>query len=176
MDFGRLAWALRITGISSFVMLVTASILMKDRNSSVRPDIHPCNLRLLRQKGVVLLVGYTFFAILGYIVSIYSLGAFALSIGLTQHQAGNAIALLNTGTALGRPFMGVLSDRLGRITVAGTVTASNSILALAFWIPINSYAALLVYALITGATGGLYWGTIAPLCAEVVPLADLPST
>ena len=95
---------------------------------------------------------------------------------LTSHQGGNVIAILNVGTALGRPFIGVLSDRLGRITVACAVTASNVVLALAFWIPISSYAPLLVYALITGATSGIYWGTIAPLCAEVVPLGELPST
>lgn len=109
-------------------------------------------------------------------MSIYSLGAFGVSIGLSQQQSGNVIAVLNAGTALGRPFVGVLSDRLGRITVACAVTGSNFVFALAFWIPISSYAPLLVYALITGATAGIYWGTIAPLCAEVVPLGDLPST
>lgn len=149
---------------------------MRDRYKAIRPGIHPFDTRLLRRRGVLLLIGYTFFSMLGYIVTIYSLGAFAVSIGLSQQQAGNVIAVLNAGIAVGRPFVGVLSDRLGRITVACVVTGSNFVFALAFWIPISSYAPLMVYALITGATAGTYWGTIAPLCAEVVPLGDLPST
>ena len=86
------------------------------------------------------------------------------------------IAVLNVGTAVGRPFVGVLSDRLGRITMACVVTGSNLVLALGWWISINSYISLLIYALVTGATAGIYWGTIAPLCAEVVPLSELPNT
>ena len=87
-----LAWALRITGITSAVMLFIASILMKDRYTSIRPDIHPFDTRLFKNRGVLLLIGYTFFAILGYIVAIYSLGAFGTSIGLTQKQSGENLS------------------------------------------------------------------------------------
>ncbi len=83
-----LAWALRITGITSAAMLFIASLLMRDRYTSIRPDIHPFDTRLFRNRGVLLLIGYTFFAILGYIVAIYSLGAFGTSIGLSQEQSG----------------------------------------------------------------------------------------
>lgn len=86
-----LAWALRITGLTSFIMLLIASVLMKDRYSSIRPNIHPCDTRLLKRKGVQLLVGYTFFSMLGYIVSIYSLSSFAISIGLSQEQGGELL-------------------------------------------------------------------------------------
>lgn len=54
-----LGWSLRLTGISSCVMLTGASILIRDRNASIRPGIHPCDVRLMRRKGVVLLIGYT---------------------------------------------------------------------------------------------------------------------
>ena len=54
-----LGWALRITGITSTAMLLIASLLMKDRYTSIRPDIHPFDTRLLKRKGVLLLCGYT---------------------------------------------------------------------------------------------------------------------
>ncbi|OAP57795.1 hypothetical protein AYL99_08533 [Fonsecaea erecta] len=170
-----LAWSLRITGILSFVVLFTACSLIRDRNQTIRPSFKAIDTNLLKKYRVWLLILYTFFSILGYIVTICSLGAFATSLGLTQDQGGIVITVMNVGTAFGRPFVGVLSDRFGRMTVAGILTASNTVLAYAIWIPTNSYGLLLFFALVVGATSGVYWGTIAPLCAEVVELKELPS-
>jgi MFS family permease len=118
-------------------------------------------------------------------------GAFATSLGLTQDQGGIVITILQVGTAIGRPFFGVLSDRFGRMTTAAVLTASNTVFILAIWTPATSYGVLIFFALLAGATSGVYWGvsnqsyccrtsltafqTIAPLCAEVVDLQDLPS-
>ncbi len=81
-----LPWALRIIGLVSFGVLILASILIRDRNTQLKSDMAPFSTRLLRQKGVWLLMGFTFFNVLGYIIIIYSLGAFATSIGLDQKQ------------------------------------------------------------------------------------------
>ena len=170
-----LAWSLRITGMVCFVVLLVASFLIRDRNEKIRPNIKAIDMDLLKRYNVWLLVGYTFFAILGYIVFIYTLSAFALSLGLTQSQAGIITGMLNVGTAIGRPFVGVISDHYGRITTAAALTASNSLMAFAIWIPTNSYGLLIFLGLVSGATSGVYWGTIAPLCAEVVDLKELPS-
>ncbi|KIW79302.1 hypothetical protein Z517_05914 [Fonsecaea pedrosoi CBS 271.37] len=170
-----LAWSLRITGILAFVVLFTACSLIRDRNKTIRPSYKPIDTELLKRYQVWLLIFYTFFSILGYIVAIYSLGAFATSLGLTQDQGGTVITIMNVGTAFGRPFIGVLSDRFGRMTIACVLTASNTLLSYAIWIPANSYGVLIFFALTVGATSGVYWGTIAPLCAEVVELKELPS-
>ncbi|KAJ9604547.1 hypothetical protein H2200_010660 [Cladophialophora chaetospira] len=171
-----LAWSLRITGIVAFVVLSTATTLIRDRNKAIKPRFRAIDTSLLKRYRVWLLVAYSFFSILGYIVTIYSLGAFATSIGLTQDQGGIVITAMQVGTAIGRPAVGVLSDHFGRMTVASSLTASNVILTYAIWIPTHSYGLLIFFALIIGATSGIYWGTIAPLCAEVVDLKELPST
>ncbi|KAI1614837.1 MFS transporter, MCP family, solute carrier family 16, member 6 [Exophiala viscosa] len=176
IDNLSLAWSLRITGIIAFVVLMIASFLIRDRHATLRPRIRLFDHTLLRKSRVWLLMGYSFFTILGYIVAIYSLSAFAVSIGLTQQQGGIVVTVMNVGTTLARPFVGVLSDRYGRITVAGILTASNVLFVYAIWIPTNSYGVLLFLAILLGATSGIYWGTIAPLCAEVVDLTELPST
>jgi uncharacterized membrane protein YbhN (UPF0104 family) len=69
-----LAWALRITGILALVVLTTATSLIRDRNTSIRPRFKALDLDLLKRPRIWLLMGYTFFSILGYIVVIYSLG------------------------------------------------------------------------------------------------------
>ena len=81
-----LPWALRIIGITSTSMLVIGTILIRDRNAYTKPTIHPFSTMLLRRKGVWMLMGFTFFNVLGYIVSIYSLSAFAISLGYSQSQ------------------------------------------------------------------------------------------
>jgi MFS family permease len=69
-----LAWSLRITGILAFVVLVTATTLIRSRNEMIRPRFKALDTDLLKRYRVWLLIGYSFFSILGYIVAIYSLG------------------------------------------------------------------------------------------------------
>ncbi|EXJ93357.1 hypothetical protein A1O1_01749 [Capronia coronata CBS 617.96] len=171
-----LAWSLRITGIIAFVVLFCASLLMRDRNATTRPRIKAFDVALLRRYRVWLLMGFSFFSISGYIICTYTLSAFALSLGLSQHQGGIVTTVLNVGTAFGRPCIGVLSDRFGRMTVTCCFTAVNTLMVFAVWIPTNSYGLLIFLSLILGVTCGVYWGTIGPLCAEVVDLSELPST
>lgn len=152
-------------------MLFLSTCLIRDRNTHIQPDIKPFDTNLIRKPKVcsrpllctllivqvLLLCGYTASVTLGYMTVIYSFSAFAISLGYTQTQGGNIIAILNAGTALGRPLIGVTSDYLGRITTACAITAVNSLLAFAFWIPVTSYAPLVVLALIYGATCGVFW-------------------
>jgi MFS family permease len=80
---------------------------------------------------------------------------------------------MQVGTAIGRPFVGVLSDHFGRMTVASLLTASNALLIYAIWIPAQSYGVLIFFALVVGATSGVYWGVCespftAPICANLL--------
>jgi MFS family permease len=170
IDSLSLAWSLRITGIISLGALLVASVLIRDRNTAVRPRIKIFDGHLLKQYRVWLLMGYSFFNILGYIVTIYSLSAFAISIGLTQSQGGIVTTILNLGTAVGRPFVGILSDRFGRMTVVAALTTVNVVFVYAVWIPCDSFGLLIFIALVLGVTSGLYW-SVRPtsfICAEIV--------
>jgi hypothetical protein len=44
------------------------------------------------------------------------------------------------------------------MTVACLLTASNVLLTYAIWIPTHSYGLLIFFALVIGATSGVYWG------------------
>lgn len=156
-------------------MLFVSTCLIRDRNTHIQPDIKPFGTNLIRRTNVrstlllytkltnqvLLLCGYTASITLGYMTVIYSFSAFAVSLGYSQTQGGNAIAILNAGTAIGRPLIGIASDHLGRITTACAITAINSLLAFAFWIPVTTYAPLLVLAVIYGATCGVFWAVSA---------------
>lgn len=187
-----LAWSLRITGVIAFVMTFTAVVLTRDRNKVIQPAQHPFDTELLHRFDVWLLLTWAFISMLGYTTLLYSLPDFALSIGLSRAQATDAITFLNLGTAVGRPFIGALSDRFGRIKVPALLTLMCGISCFAIWLPANSFGPTILFALISGAILGVFWAasiapppmlqrdsdrpqTIGPLCVEVAGLQQLPS-
>lgn len=175
-----LPWTLRVTGLTSGTMLVIAAILMKSRNKHIQPRQHGFPVRLLKRYDVNLLLGWSFISMLGYIVLLFSLSDFARSstgLALSPKSAANITAFLNLGTALGRPCIGLLSDRFGRLEVAGTITAVCALSVFVLWIPstIAGEGLMIFFALICGATLGVFWVTIGPLCAEIAGLVELPS-
>jgi MFS family permease len=157
IDNLSLGWSLRIIGIVSSGMLVVATLLMRDRNASIRPKQLGFDRALLHQSQVLLLLSWSFISMLGYAVLLFSLSDFAISIGLPQQQSAQVSGFLNLGTALGRPFIGVLSDRYGRIEVAGLLTFACSVSVFAIWIPANSYGVTVLFAVINGAILGVFW-------------------
>ncbi|KAF2835672.1 MFS general substrate transporter [Patellaria atrata CBS 101060] len=169
------AWALRIIGIVSATGNIIATVLIRSRNEAIQPRMRGFDLRLLRRPTVLLLLSWGFFSILGYMVCLYSLSAFGRSIGLSDSQAANLTGFLNLGTAIGRPCIGVASDRFGRIRVAGIVTFICALTIFAIWLPANSYGVTILYALLNGAIVGVFWMTVSPLSVEIAGLKELQS-
>ncbi|KAI4644046.1 uncharacterized protein J4E78_009829, partial [Alternaria triticimaculans] len=170
-----IGWALRITGIIAFVANLTATVFIRDRNKAIRPSQLGFDTKLLRRYEVVLLLAWVFISMLGYIVLLFSLSDFALSIGLSRSQATDIIGLLNVGTAIGRPIIGILSDRWSRIDTAGALTLLCGLSCFAFWLPATSYALTVFFAILCGAIVGVFWMTIGPLCVEVAGIENLQS-
>ncbi|KAK5166724.1 uncharacterized protein LTR77_008268 [Saxophila tyrrhenica] len=112
-------WTYRLLALCTLVANLICSILLKDRNTAVKPQ--PRGLNNLREFGhvsVVLIISWGAFTELGYIVLLYSLPNYAQSIGLSAQQGSVVGAVLNLGLAFGRPAVGFLSDSFGRIDVA----------------------------------------------------------
>lgn len=151
------AWALRITGIITFVANLVAVAVIRDRNHVIRPSQLGFDTKLLRRYEVMLLLAWAFVSMLGYIVLLFSLSDFALSIGLDRAQATDVIGLLNVGTAVGRPIIGILSDRWSRIDTAGFLTLLCGLLCFAFWLPATSFGLTVFFAILCGAVVGVFW-------------------
>lgn len=152
-----LAWTLRIIGIITLVTNALATSFLRDRNAAVQPRQHPFDLALLVRWDVVFLLVWAFVSMLGYITLLYSFSDFARSIGLSAEQATQVTALLNLGTALGRPFIGIASDRYGRFEVASGLTLFCGVCCMAIWIPATSFAVTVVFGIISGAILGVFW-------------------
>lgn len=152
-----LAWSLRLTGLVSGLMNMIATIAIRSRNHHVQPTQHPFDRVLLRRYDVILVLAWAFVSMLGYITLLFSMSDFARSIGLDDAQAAVVTALLNLGTALGRPFIGVVSDRFGRIETSGLITLLCSISVFAIWLPATSYGVTVFFVIINGGMLGVFW-------------------
>ncbi|MCJ1258558.1 hypothetical protein MMC24_006391 [Lignoscripta atroalba] len=170
-----LAWSYRITAAFSCSMLLIATVFIRNRNETIRPPQRGFDTGLLRRYDVQLLLAWSFISMLGYITLLFSLPDFARSIGLSSSQAATLSAILNLGTAIGRPLIGVVSDRYGRMEVAGLLTLVCGLSCFVIWLPASSYGVVIFFALLNGAILGVFWVTIGPLCVEVAGLAELPS-
>ncbi|KAJ5440714.1 hypothetical protein N7491_003120 [Penicillium cf. griseofulvum] len=170
-----LAWALRLTAIICCAILIIAILLIRNRNEVIQPTQRGFDVKLLRRLDVLLLLSWAFLSMLGYICLLFSLPDYARSIGLSDNQATIVNAILNLGTAIGRPLIGISSDYFGRIEVAGLLTCFCGVTCFAIWLPSTSYGVLVLFAFISGAILGVFWVTVGPLCVEVAGLEQLQS-
>jgi MFS family permease len=152
-----LSWALRVIGIVALTVNLLATVFIRDRNAIIRPKQRPFDRHLFMRPAVLWLLAWSFISMLGYITLLYSLSDFAISIGLSSQQAIEVTALLNTGTAVGRPFIGVASDRFGRFNISAGLTFLCGLCCFAIWIPATSYGVALLFAIISGAILGVFW-------------------
>jgi len=152
-----LAWAFRILGIVAFAVNMVCALLLRDRNKQVGSSQKAFDYKLLKRVEYLLLQGWGFFSMLGYIVLLFSLPNYASSIGLTAHQGSVIGALLNLGQALGRPPIGYFSDTIGRINMAMTMTFLAGLFSFVIWIFADSYGVLILYALLGGTVAGTFW-------------------
>lgn len=157
---------------------LVSSLLLKPRNTPQVEERYKrsINLRDLSRLEVLLMMLWGIATELGYIALIYSLPDYASSIGLTAQQGSVTGAILNLGLTLGRPLVGYVSDKCGRITVPTILTAVCGVACLAIWVPAHSYPVLLLFALVSGMFCGIFWGAITPVMAEIVGLGRLPAT
>ena len=195
-----LAWAFRILAILAFVVNGFCSFLARDRNKEVAAVHHAFHKELFKRLELYLLLGWGFFSILGYIIVVFSLASYASAVGFTSSQGSIVAAIFNreclplvthspspirpcplltlhtpVSQGLGRPLIGYLSDKIGRINIAALSSLVAGLAAFFLWIFAGKhYVGAIVYALF-GAFAGCIWPCIAPVSAEVVGLQLLPS-
>lgn len=170
-----LAWTWRVLATTSGVVTLLCTLLIRDRNKAVVPNQTAFDVQMFRRPELCLFIGWGFFSELGYVVLWFSLPAYASSIGLSAKQGSVISALLNFGIVAGRPIIGYLSDRKGRINIATLMTAICGVLCLFMWVFAKGFALLCLFAVLAGMVCGTFWGTIGPIGAEVVGLRDLPN-
>lgn len=168
-----LGWAYRILAIMSTVANIICTILIRTRYES--QSRLAFDTSLFRRPEYLLVLGYGAFSMLGYFVLIFTLANYANVIGLQSSQASMIPAFFMFGQAIGRPCVGWLSDRFGRINLTFIMSFTTGILIFALWINAKTFGVLLAFALVGGLSAGVFWVNISPVLVEVIGLEDLAS-
>ncbi|KAL6251057.1 hypothetical protein RBB50_001265 [Rhinocladiella similis] len=177
-DLG-LAWTFRILGFITFAVNLTAINLLRDRNKQTGSRHKAFDLDVLRRPEFLFVQGWSWFSMLGYTILVFSIPAYARSIGMSPNQGSVLGAVFNAGQMVGRPLIGLTSDRWGRLNLATSLSFLAGIACFALWIPAEVVAAPMVllcfFAIIGGGLAGVFWTTISPVAVEILGLQDLPS-
>jgi MFS family permease len=168
-----LGWAYRILAIVSAVANIICTLLIRTRYES--QSRLAFDTSLFRRPEYLLVLSYGAFSMLGYFVLIFTLANYANVIGLQSSQASMIPAFFMFGQAIGRPCVGWLSDRFGRITLTFIMSFITGILIFALWINAKTFGVLLAFALVGGLSAGVFWVNISPVLVEVIGLEDLAS-
>nr|CEG05499.1 unnamed protein product [Fusarium clavum]CEG05951.1 unnamed protein product [Fusarium clavum] len=169
-----LDWAYRILAIVSAVTNITCTLLIRTRYTSQATRL-AFDIKLLQKPEYLLVLSYGAFSTLGYFVLIFTLANYANVIGLQSSQASMIPAFFMFGQAIGRPCIGWLSDRYGRINLTFIMSFITGILTFTIWINAKSFGVLLTYALVGGLTAGVFWVNISPVLVETMGLTKLAS-
>ncbi|KAB5551168.1 major facilitator superfamily domain-containing protein, partial [Coniochaeta sp. 2T2.1] len=170
-----LAWAFRILAIISFVVNGFCSVILRDRNKAIGAVHVAFRKDLLKQVEYWLYVAWGFFAMLGYTITVFSLADYCQQVGFTAQQGSIVSAMFNLSQGLGRPIIGLVSDKVGRINIAGLSALLASISTFFLWIFAGKfYAGIIIYAFF-GMFNGSLWATVGPVGAEVIGIQLLPS-
>lgn len=191
---GSTHWGLRMMAIINICLNIVGVILVRSRTTFLDPNaqkvqivdkkeenISPTSQQKIFDFDVFRIVPLRFvciwvgFNIIGFCVFQFSLAAYATSVGLSPDQGSAVLALLSAAQIIGRPAVGFLSDRFGRVNVTMCITTILGILCFTFWIPATTFSSLAAYGFINGCMVGTIWVNYPPMIADVAELKILSS-
>ncbi|GKT93787.1 major facilitator superfamily transporter [Colletotrichum tofieldiae] len=167
-------WSMRICAFMILGLLIVANLTVK--------AIHPPRPQKLTRKQllrpfkefefVCVVVGFFLFTY-GIFVPINYIQVQALEAGMDPNLAQYLVPMLNAGSLFGRIGSGILGDKIGKYNIFVVVCYLTSIWMLALWIPANTDAALIAFAVLFGFCSGAYVSLIAPLIAQISPIQEI---
>jgi len=149
-----LAWTFRTLAILQFVVCSVCTLLLKDRNKQIGSSLTSFDIKLLKRPEFTLLLGWSFFSMLGYVTLLFSLPNWATTIGLTASQGSVVGAMANLGQAISRPIVGHFADRSGYLSIATAGTVLAGFFCFVFWIFVWDFAQAVTFALMSGTQTG----------------------
>lgn len=170
-----LEWAYRILAVVSAAANIICTLLIRTRHGESQQRRLAFDVLLFKKVEYLLILGFGAFNALAYFVLIFTLANYANVIGLDSSQASLISALFMLGQAIGRPAIGGLSDRFGRINITLLMTFMAGVFLLVIWINAKTFGVLILFALLVGFTAGVFWVNAAPVIVEVMGMQNLSS-
>lgn len=169
-------WAMRMLAASTFFLNIISLYFIRVRKPRI-PQPKKSVKEIMQQtfdKSVLKIVPlhlcmlWASFASIGYVILLFSMSNFATSMGMTSQQATIALAVFNGSQAIGRPFMGWISEIVGRCNATILIMVYDLVLILPFWLNITKFSELVPFCFLLGFGVGVGSVNIVPLVSDVV--------
>ncbi|KAF4002937.1 Major Facilitator Superfamily protein [Saccharomyces cerevisiae] len=176
VKWALIAQCIICTSLSTIALMLTRTTHQGLRQHKRSYKFELLDYDVLSNFAVWLLFGFVSFAMLGYVVLLYSLSDFTVSLGYTSKQGSYVSCMVSVGSLLGRPIVGHIADKYGPLTVGMILHLVMAILCWAMWIPCKNLATAIAFGLLVGSIMGTIWPTIASIVTRIVGLQKLPGT
>lgn len=172
MEVKSVQWALRAQAIIVLgIVSICAVLLKKPQNEhQIRPEFHPWDLLVSSSVPFWFHISWIVFTLFAYTIVQYVLADATRTLGYSPNKGSITSALMATGVTVGRPALGLISDRVGPITVGIAVYTACGILCLAMWIPARNLATIYVFSFIEGGLMGYVWGAMGAIIPRITGL------
>lgn len=109
----------------------------------------------------------------GFFIPVNYLPTQALSEGMSASLTQYLVAIFNTGSLFGRLIAGFYADKIGKYNMYILVSYFSGIWILALWLPAQSEAGIIAFAVLMGAFSGVFVALITPLLIAISPFSEL---
>ncbi|SCU88607.1 LAMI_0D10704g1_1 [Lachancea mirantina] len=173
-------WALIVQCIMCTSLSCIGLVLTRTRNKAIygpeKPKIKLFDREVVCSIGYWLIVVYISLTMLGYVILLYSMSSFTVSLGYSENQGSIVSCMISVGALFGRPAVGYVADFVGPVTMSIVAHLIVAVFSWAMWIPCRNFATALLFALIVGSFMGSIWSLMAPIVTRVVGLKKLTVT
>ena len=166
VDTKDVHWALRVQSIMEFGMVWISILLVKSKAKQHSIQFNLFDIKVMKTAPFWLLCFFMTTCMFGYVIVLYTLANFTTSLGYSGKQGSYVSAMVQVGSAIGRPAVGYISDKYGGVTVSAFAYYLVGIFSLAMWIPARNLATVIVFAIISGSMMGSVYGMISPAIAR----------
>lgn len=167
-------WALRVTGIVSFVLLGGSIPFLKTRIPSKRHG-KLFDFSIFRNNKFVPLFMSSVFAPFGYLIPFFFLPLYCDSVGLSAEIGATMLSIVNGLSIAGRILMGVIADRIGHINALIICLGISGVDMLVFWLFGNSVAMLSIFSIIYGFFAGGFISLVPVVSAHLFGIQTIAS-
>ena len=153
------AWSTRVLALINLVLLIVANLTIKSRLPPVKATLKSItpDLRIFADPLFTLTTLGTFAVEWGLFIPLSYLTSYAIAHDIPTGLAYQLIAILNTGSCLGRYFPGLIADRVGRFNALVLTIALCFLSVWALWFPSNTHptpSLIIIFALVFGFASG----------------------
>ncbi|KAJ9053732.1 hypothetical protein DSO57_1021399 [Entomophthora muscae] len=160
-------WTLQVNGGLILFILLLALCMVRRRENVVKDDTESdFDSSLVMSGGFFWFSVTSFIAGSVYLVPLYFINSYTISIGMTRIEGGYANSAINLGSAVGRIVMGVLGDQIGYVRCFILTLVLSALTAIIWWVS-DGFTMLLLFCALYGIPSGGYAGGFGSTCSAI---------